>query len=117
MQHVAVELRGDALGVVVGGLQHVRVLDEIGAHQQVVAGSQQAGDLAQKTAAAAGREIADRAAEEDHQARAGRGWYAVEMTLEVTDDTVHAQTGILGGQLVARIRAPSLGDIDGHVAL
>ena len=69
-QHVAVELGGDALGVVVGRLEHARVLDEVGAHQQVVLRAEQARDLAQEAAPAARREVADRAAEERDDARA-----------------------------------------------
>jgi hypothetical protein len=33
VQHVAVELRGHALAVVVRGLEHLRVLDEVGAEE------------------------------------------------------------------------------------
>ena len=36
VQDVAVELGGDARRVVVGGLEHRRVLDEVGAQQEVV---------------------------------------------------------------------------------
>ena len=48
-QHVAVELGRDAGAVVVGGLEHRGVLDQVGAQQQVVdAGAQQLGDRAQE---------------------------------------------------------------------
>ena len=80
-------------GVVVGRLEHARVLDEVGAHQQVVRGPEQARDLAQEAAAAARREVADRAAEERHDARARGGRDAVQVTLEVADHAVHAQPG------------------------
>ncbi len=105
-QHVAVELGGDALRVVVGGLEHLRVLDQVGAHQQVVLGAEQAGDLAQHAPAAAGREVADRAAEERHDARSDGGRHAVEMTLEVADHAVHLQARVLARSAPRRSRAP-----------
>ena len=40
-EHVLVELGGDALGVVVGGLEAAAVLDQVGAEQEVVAGEHQ----------------------------------------------------------------------------
>ena len=94
-QQVAVELGCHSLRVVVSLGQHLRVLDEVGAHQQMVLGSQQPCDLAQEAPAAAGWEVADRAAEEHHKARPiGRG-HAVEMAFEVADHAVHAQARIL----------------------
>ena len=41
-EHIAVELGGDALRVVVGGLQHRGVLDEVGSEQQAVIRAEEA---------------------------------------------------------------------------
>ena len=92
-QQVAVERRGDAGGVVVGGLEHGRVLDQVGAEQQPVLRAQQRGRASAGTPPRAGREVADRAAEEGDHARALGGGQRVEVALEVAEDAVHAQPG------------------------
>jgi len=45
-QDVLVELGGDAAGVVVGGLEAARLLDQVGAEQDPVARREQGGDAA-----------------------------------------------------------------------
>ena len=116
-QDVAVELGGDALLVVVGGLQHARVLDQVGAHQQVVVGAEQAADRAQEATAAAGLEVADGAAEERDDPRPDRRGHAVEVALEVADHAVHAQAGVLLGERLRAVAHHALGHVDRHVAL
>ncbi len=71
-QHVAVELRGHARAVVVGGLEHGAVLDQVGADQQPVRRAHQLAQRAQEAGAARGVEVADRAAEEREQRGARR---------------------------------------------
>jgi hypothetical protein len=115
-QDVAVELGREALGVVVGGLEHLRVLDQVGAHQQEVILVQEFANLAQEAPAAAGGEVADRAAEKRDDARADRGRHAIEVSLEVADHAVHLKARILLGQLGGAVAHHLLGDVDGHVA-
>src|SRR5690606_33175194 len=101
VQDVAVERRGDALGVVVGTLQAIDVLHEIGAEQEAVAGSHGRGQVGEELLALRGREVADGAAEEgDHPAPAAG--QRVEVVLEVPDHRVHAHTGVGGRQLGGR---------------
>ena len=116
-QDVAVELRRHPLGVVVGGLEHARVLDQVGAHQQMVARPEQPRDLAQHAAATAGREVADRAAEERHDARPRGRRHAVEVALEVSDHAVHAQPRVLLGERLGAVAHHALGDVYRDVAL
>ena len=71
-EDVLVELGGDAGGVVVGGLEAGAVLDQVGAEQEVVAGAEQRRDPLEEGVALARVEVADRAAEEGDQPRAGR---------------------------------------------
>ena len=89
VQHVAVELGGDAGGVVVGGDEPVDVLHEVGAEQERVAGAEPGRELGEERGARRRREVADRAAEERDQAAAAGGQRA-EVALEVADDGVHA---------------------------
>ena len=63
-QHVLVELGGDALRVVVRGVEAVDVLDEVDAEQEVVVGAEPVAISRRNSAAGGGQEIADRAAEE-----------------------------------------------------
>ncbi len=80
-------------------------------------GPSRRGDLAQEAAAAAGREVADRAAEERDDARAGGGRDAVEVALEVADHAVHAQPGVLAGERLGAVAHHALGDVHRDVAL
>ena len=67
VQHVAVELRGHAGGVVVGGLERRPVLDQVGADQEPVVGPEHRAHAAQERAPLAAVEVAERAAEEGDQ--------------------------------------------------
>ena len=114
-QHVAIELGGDARGVVVRGNEAVDVLDEVGAEQERVAGCETARDLGEELRAFLGREVADRAAEErDDPASAGGD--LVEMVFEVADDGVHLDAVVLAGD--RRRCAPErlLADVEGNEA-
>ncbi len=117
VQDVAVELGRDPLGVVVGGLQGAGVLHQVGAQQQVVAVRQQTRDLAQDAPPRAGRKVADRAAQEGHDARAGGGRDVAQVALEVADHAVHAQARVLLDQAFGAAVDHALGHVDGDVAL
>ena len=70
VEHVPVELRGDAGGVVVGGDQAVAVLHHVGAEQERVTGVHQRGQAVEEGRALVRCEVADRAPEEHEQSRA-----------------------------------------------
>ena len=95
LEHVLVELGGDPLGVVVGGLEAGRVLDQVGAEQEVVAGEHQRRDPAHEGAALVGVEVADRAAEEGDQAPFAGVGDALEVVLEVADEAAHVEPRVL----------------------
>ena len=86
------ELGGDAGGVVVGGHQAGRVLDQVDPEQQPFAGAQAGGHGGEETGPLLDREIADGAAQKGDQAALGFG-EAVEVDPEVAD---HARTSIVG---------------------
>jgi hypothetical protein len=118
MEHVAVELGGDALRVVVGGFDDRRVLDEVGAEQEGVAGAQHAAHVAEQAPAASGWEVADRASQQGDQATATVGWrHLAQVALEVADDAVYLEPGVVVDQLVGGLAHHALGDVDRHVAL
>ena len=101
-QHVAVELGGDARGVVVRGDEAVDVLHEVGAEQERVARRETARDRRRGTSRVRlGREVADGAAEERDDA-ASAGGDLVEVVLEVADDRVHLDAVVLAGDRRAR---------------
>jgi hypothetical protein len=115
-QDVAVEAGGDAGGVVVRGLQHRAVLHEVDAEQQPIATPQQATHLRQQGQPRRRVEVADGAPEEEHEpAAAGRG-DVDEVLLEIADDRVHLQVGVVGEQARRRGGHGGLVDVDGGVA-
>ena len=118
VQDVAVELGGHAVRVVVGRLQRVDVLDQVGAEQEVVAGGEEPGERAQEAPAGAGREVADRAAEEGDHARAAghRSRDRAQVALEVADDAVDREPVVLLGQRAGALAHGLLGDVERHVA-
>ena len=104
LEHVLVELGGDALGVVVGGLQPGRVLDQVGAEQEVVAGEHQRRDPAHEGAALVGVEVADRAAEEGDQPFVAGVGDALEVVLEVADEAADVEAGVLVDEQLGGLR-------------
>jgi hypothetical protein len=116
VQDVLVELRGDAARIVVGELEHVGILDEIGTEQEPVPRIHEGGDPRQKRAARPRPEVADRAAQErDQPALLAR--HPLEMGLVVADDAVHLQPLVLADELGGRAAGDLLRDIDRHVGL
>jgi hypothetical protein len=85
VQHVAVELGGDAGRVVVGGNQHVRRLHQVGAEEQPLARIQFGAQVVQELGAFGGHQVADGSAEERHQPGAA-GRQRGEVPGEVADD-------------------------------
>ena len=72
-EHVLVERGGDAGGVVVGGLERLPVLDQVGAQQEAVVGPEQVGDAREEAGPLLRLEVADRPAEERDHARPPSG--------------------------------------------
>src|SRR4029077_2742469 len=71
-QDVLVEFRRDAGRVVVGGNQYGGVLHQIGAEQQRIAVLKLRPQAGEELGSLGGQQVADGAAEEDHQLRAAR---------------------------------------------
>ena len=71
---------------------------------------------AQEPAAVAGREVAQRAAEEAHEALPVGLGQPVEVALEVADEAVDAQARVLLDQPAGAGPQRALGDVDRHVA-
>ena len=93
VEDVAVELGGDAGGVVVGGDEAGRVLHEVGAEEEPVARRHLVGELLEELGARGRHEVADGAAEEgDHRRALHR--QATEVLLEVADDRVDPHAGV-----------------------
>ena len=83
-QDVPLEGGGDAGGVVVGGDQPGRVLDQVDSEQQPSPGWSRAARVARKRARSLDGEVADGAAQEGDQAALGVG-QAVQVHAEVAD--------------------------------
>ena len=105
-------------GVVVGRLEDARVLDQVGAHQQVVARGR-AGARSRAGSAAGCRAGSCRSCRRGRRRAAGRRRrrHPVEMALEVADHAVDAQPRVLAGQLLGAVAHHALGHVDRHVAL
>ena len=73
-------------------------------------------DPAQEAAAAAGREVADRAAQEGDRARALRARDPVQVALEVPDHAVHVEARVLLDQVLGGLAHDRLGHVEGQVA-
>src|SRR5881628_1968941 len=67
-ENVAIELAGDAGGVVVGRLEDSPVLDEVHPQQEPAVGAQESPHLGEQRAPGGRIEIADRTAEEENEA-------------------------------------------------
>src|SRR5205814_312025 len=100
-QDVAIELGGHAGGGVVGGVQRARRLDEVDAEQKTIAGTEQPEHVAQEGVATGGIEIAERGAEEGHEAGSRRRRHAIEVALEVADRRMDLADAALGQQRAA----------------
>ncbi len=117
-EDVLVELGGDAGVVVVRGDQHGRILDQVGAEQEEVAGAQPGPDPGQERGALIGQQVPDRAAQEGDQPGGGRVAVRGEpqVLLEVGDHGAHVQARVLRGQRVTRRDQGRLADVHRHVA-
>ena len=115
-QHVAVELGGHALGVVVGGDQAAGVLDQVGAEQQRVARAPARRPAsARNRARLGGLEVADGAAEEGDEPAAAGGQRA-EVVVEVADDAVDLDARVALGEHRRRPAQDALGHVEGDEA-
>ncbi len=117
LQDVLVELSGDAAGVVVGGLEPIVRLDQIGAEQEAIVRPHQGGEAGEKVAPGRGVEVADRAAEEGDQATALAVGDALEVVLEVADEAAHGEARVLPDQRLGSLVGDLLGDVDRDVGL
>ncbi|MEX2210367.1 MAG: hypothetical protein WD689_01190 [Gaiellaceae bacterium] len=110
LEDVQIELRGDALVIVVGALQHRGVLNEVRAEQQRVAGCERVVKRPQERGALA---RADRGAEEGDEPPAAAGQQA-EVALEVADDGVDADPRIVRGDLLGALAQHRLAHVEGN---
>ena len=111
VEDVLVELRGDAGGIVVGGLEGGGVLDQVRAEQEAVARVHQGGDPGEERAPGPGAEVADRAAEEGDQRPLGPG-DPLEVGLVVADDALDREPRVLVDELAGGPAGDLLGDVD-----
>ncbi len=116
VQDVAIELGGHATRVVVRRLEPCRILDEVGAEQQRLARPEQPVEIGEERRALRAREVADRRAEEREQPPPSFR-QPHEVVLEVADDAVHLDPGILLGDPGRGLPQRLLGDVEGHEAL
>jgi len=116
VQQIEVELCRNTRAVVVGGLDHARLLDEVSAEQQVAVVAERLRQRAQEAPPAAGREVADRAAEKGDEAGAGGCRQVPEVALEVADDAVHREPRILLDEELGDGMDRGRADVDGDVA-
>src|SRR5438309_10719299 len=90
-QHVLVEERGDAPGVIVSGVEYGGVLDEIEADKQRVSGLKRAAHVAEKSPGFLRLEIADGGPEKEHQLAPGQRFEVGQMMGVVGHDGRDAQ--------------------------
>ncbi len=103
-QHVAIERGGDAGGVVVGRVQHARVLHEVEAEEQTAVTPEQSPGIAQEPAARRRLEVPDRAPEEQHETASARRRHVAQVALEIADEAVDMEiAGTLGTSSAAPV--------------
>ena len=116
-QDVAVELGRHAGAVVVGGLEHRAVLDEVGAdHEACPLAAHHVSDPREEARPLGGVEVADRAAQEREQAVAAVE-DPLEVAAEVAHQAVHVEARVDLGELGGAGVHDRLVDVEGHVAL
>ena len=115
-EHVLVEGRRNPGAVVIRRDQRGGVLDQVGAEEQRVVGTQLRPEAGQELGAFVGQQVAQRSAEEREQARAVP-LRQLQTVQEVGDQHVHAKLGVVGEQRVSRLRQGALADIYRQVAL
>ena len=112
-ERIGHEGRGHPVGVVVGRDQPVGALDQVGAEQQPVAGLEGVGQRAQEGATLLDIEVADRAAQEGHQASVA-GWKVAQVQGEVADHGLDRDVGVAGAEQVGGVAQRGLRDVDRH---
>jgi len=115
LENVAIEFRGDARAIVVRCFEHGRLLDEIGAEQEMLARPQSSGDLRQKFVGPFRREVADRAAEENDQPPLAVR-QRVEVPFVVGDHCVDLEPRIAGQQALCAGTQHGLAHVERVVA-
>jgi hypothetical protein len=112
-EDVAVEVRGHALGVVVGRNQFGRILHEVDTEQERVARLEESAHTIKKDAPLCVVEVAYRAAEKDNQL-ASIARDAVKMRGEVADHGVDAEAREVGGNPTCGLLERRLADVERH---
>ena len=115
-QHVAVELGGDAGGVVVGRLEPGDVLHEVGAEQQRVAGAKPGRELGEERRRVRPGARLPIVPPRNATRRAPPSGRAIEVALEVADDGVDGDAVLLGRPPCAALSQRRLADVEGHEA-
>jgi hypothetical protein len=113
-EDVAVELRGHACRVVIGCDQARRVLHEIGAQQQAVAGCETLREHVQEARALDRRQVSDRAAQHRHQSPAARRKQR-QVSFEVPHHGMDGDLGELLSHLGTRCRQHGGINVERHV--
>jgi hypothetical protein len=98
-------------------LDYGGVLDQIGAEQQAVLRPQAAREGASEAPARASQEVAQRAAEEDHDPGSPRRGERVEVALEVAEDALHAHARVVLDELLGARAQHGFRDVEGDVAV
>src|SRR5690606_17652168 len=109
-QQVAVEGRGDARGVVVGGLQALDRLDQVGGQEERVVRGEQGRDLGEEGTPLGRDEVADGAAQEGEEAGAVGLGHGTQVVVEVADHRVHVDA-VGPGDLPGGPAQRPLGDV------
>src|SRR5215470_159349 len=97
LENVPVELRGDAARVVVGCLEQLDVLDQVEPHEEsILAIPEQRAHFPEKAVPGRRLQVADRAAEKQHEPPAHWGRHVGEVPLEISDERAHLEVRIVG---------------------
>src|SRR5439155_6269255 len=115
-EHVAVELGGDAGGVVVGGLEPGDVLHQVGAEEERVAWVHRVRQRVQHGGSLLGYEVAYGAAEEGDHAGSAAG-KQLKVVFEVADDGLDVDSRIVTQDGGGRLPQRRLADVERHEPL
>ncbi len=114
-EEVAGEGGGDAGGVVVGGLEHGAVLDQVDAEQEKIVRTEGGGEPPEKEIRIPRLEIADRAAEKDDHRRRGGAQQRKRFLVGAVDAEAMG-AGVLPGDHPQGVTQGADADVDGNVA-
>src|SRR5699024_8848801 len=116
LEHVAVEIGGDARGVVIRRHQAGGFFDQVQSQEKYLTRVHRVGKVGEAPAALLRRVVADRAAQERDQSGAGSG-QQVEVAVDVGDDRLDGQPRALVRERGGRLAKRAATHVDGDVAL